>query len=132
MSAFGAKRTCPGPRWSLDRSRMTHSGHRPDRNPAAQQSPAASRCAIIAVGSARGADSAAPRFMTCAYRRGDPTKTGSRRSAMGDKHIIIGRVINVTGMIGVSAGIVLLAFGIVLLLFRRGFGFNVGNLFHWF
>jgi hypothetical protein len=51
---------------------------------------------------------------------------------MGDKHIIIGRVINVTGMIGVSAGIVLLAFGIVLLLFRRGFGFNVGNLFHWF
>ena len=50
---------------------------------------------------------------------------------MGDKDIIIGRVINV-GMIGVSAGIVLLAFGLVLLLFRRGFGFNVGNLFHWF
>ena len=50
---------------------------------------------------------------------------------MGDKDIIIGRVINVAGMIGVSAGIVLLAFGIVLLLFRRGFGFNVGNLVHW-
>src|SRR5258708_39715700 len=49
---------------------------------------------------------------------------------MPDKDIIIGRVINVTGMIGVSAGIVLLAFAIVLLLFRRGFGFNVGNLFH--
>jgi hypothetical protein len=48
---------------------------------------------------------------------------------MADKDIIIGRVINVTGMIGVSAGIVLLAFAIVLLLFRRGFGFNV---FHWF
>jgi hypothetical protein len=49
---------------------------------------------------------------------------------MGDKDIIIGRVINVTGMIGVSAGIVLLAFGIILLIFRHGFGFNVG--FHWF
>ena len=51
---------------------------------------------------------------------------------MADKDIIIGRVINVTGMIGVSAGIILLAFAIVLLLFQRGFGFNVGNLFHWF
>ena len=50
---------------------------------------------------------------------------------MEDKNITIRRVINVTGMIGVSAGIVLLAFGIVLLLFRRGFGFNVGNLVHW-
>ena len=50
---------------------------------------------------------------------------------MADKSIIIGRVINVAGMIGVSVGIVLLAFGIVLLLFRRGFGFNVGNLVHW-
>jgi hypothetical protein len=48
---------------------------------------------------------------------------------MVDKDIVIGRVINVSGMTGVSAGIVLLAFGIVLLLFRRGFGFNV---FHWF
>jgi hypothetical protein len=51
---------------------------------------------------------------------------------MADKDITIGRAINVTGMIGVSAGIVLLAFGIVLVLFRRGFGFNIGNLFHWF
>jgi uncharacterized membrane protein len=50
---------------------------------------------------------------------------------MADKDITIGRVINVTGMIGVSAGIVLLAFGIVLLLFRRGFGFNIANPFHW-
>jgi hypothetical protein len=50
---------------------------------------------------------------------------------MADKDIIIGRVINVTGMIGVSAGIILFAFGIVLLLFRRDFGFNVGNLFYW-
>ena len=32
---------------------------------------------------------------------------------MADKHITIGRVINLTGMIGVSAGIVLLAFGLV-------------------
>jgi len=51
---------------------------------------------------------------------------------MADKNIFIGRLINVTGMVGVSAGIVLLAFGIVLLLFRRGFGFNVGDLFLWF
>ena len=49
---------------------------------------------------------------------------------MVDKDIIIGRVINVTGMIGVSAGIVLLAFGIVLLLIRRGFGFDIP--LHWF
>ena len=51
---------------------------------------------------------------------------------MADKDIIMGRVINVTGMIGVSAGIVLLAFAIVLLLFRRGFGFDIANPFHWF
>jgi hypothetical protein len=51
---------------------------------------------------------------------------------MADKNIIIGLVINVTGMIGVSAGTVLFAFGIVLLLFRRGFGFDIANLFHWF
>jgi hypothetical protein len=51
---------------------------------------------------------------------------------MADKDIVIGRVINVTGMIGVSAGIVLFTFAIVLIVFRRGFGFNVGNLFHWF
>ena len=51
---------------------------------------------------------------------------------MADKDIIIGRVINITGMIGVSAGIVLLVFGIVLLLFRRGFGFDIPTSFHWF
>jgi hypothetical protein len=51
---------------------------------------------------------------------------------MADKDITIGRVINETGMIGVSAGIVLLAFGIVLLLFRRGFDFDVASLFRWF
>jgi hypothetical protein len=51
---------------------------------------------------------------------------------VADKDIMIGRVINVAGMIGVSAGIALLAFGIVLLLFRRGFGFDIANPFHWF
>ena len=51
---------------------------------------------------------------------------------MTDKDITIGHVINVTGMIGVSAGIVLFAFVIVLLLFRRGFGFDIANPFHWF
>ena len=50
---------------------------------------------------------------------------------MAGKDIIIGRVINVTGMIGVSAGIVLLAFGIVLLLFRRGFGVDIANPWFW-
>jgi len=55
-----------------------------------------------------------------------------RRSAMADKGISIGRMINVTGMVGVSAGIVLLAFGLVLLLFRRGFGLDIAAPFHWF
>jgi hypothetical protein len=49
-----------------------------------------------------------------------------------DKNIIIGRMINVTGMIGVLAGTVLFTFGIVLLLFRRGLGFDISNSFHWF
>ena len=44
---------------------------------------------------------------------------------MADRDIIIGRAINVTGMIGVPAGIVLFTFGLVLLLFRRGFGFDI-------
>jgi len=47
---------------------------------------------------------------------------------MTHKDIIIGRVINITGMIGVLAGLVLFAFGIVLLLFRDGFGFDIPNL----
>ena len=51
---------------------------------------------------------------------------------MADRGIIIGRVINVTGMIGVVAGIVLFTFVIVLLLFRRGFGFEIANSFHGF
>jgi hypothetical protein len=41
---------------------------------------------------------------------------------MTDKDIIIGRVINITGMIGVIAGIVLFAFGIAFLVFRHGVG----------
>src|SRR5262249_6720770 len=57
---------------------------------------------------------------------------GVRRSAMADKGINIGRMINVTGMVGVSAGIVLLASGLVLLLFRRGFGLDIAAPFHWF
>jgi hypothetical protein len=51
---------------------------------------------------------------------------------MADKGISIGRMINVTGMVGVSAGIVLLASGLVLLLFRRGFGLDIAAPFHWF
>jgi hypothetical protein len=51
---------------------------------------------------------------------------------MADRDIIIGRAINLTGMIGVLAGTVLFASGIVLLLFRRGFGFDISSAFHWF
>lgn len=51
---------------------------------------------------------------------------------MADKDIIVGRVINFTGAIGVLSGIILFLFGIVLLVFRRGFGFELSNPFHWF
>ena len=51
---------------------------------------------------------------------------------MADRDIIIGRAINVTGMIGVMAGTLLFAFGIVLLLFRRGLGFDLSSAFRWF
>jgi hypothetical protein len=46
--------------------------------------------------------------------------------------IMIGRVINATGMIGVLAGLVLFTFGLVLLLLRRGFGFDIVGSFRWF
>jgi hypothetical protein len=49
---------------------------------------------------------------------------------MADKNIIIGHVINVTGMLGVLSGIVLFTFVIVLLLFRYGFGLDTPNWFH--
>jgi hypothetical protein len=51
---------------------------------------------------------------------------------MTERDIIIGRVINVTGMIGVLAGLVLFTFALVLLLFRRGLGFDIANSFQWF
>ena len=51
---------------------------------------------------------------------------------MADNDILIGRVINITGAIGVLSGIILFFFGIVLLVFRRGFGVDIANLFHWF
>ena len=41
---------------------------------------------------------------------------------MAKKDIIIGRVINVTGMVGVLA----------VILFRRGFGLDIPNSIHWF
>jgi hypothetical protein len=53
-------------------------------------------------------------------------------SVMANKDIIIGRVINITGMIGVLAGTVLFTFAIVLILFRRGFGLDIPNSIHWF
>ena len=51
---------------------------------------------------------------------------------MADKDIIVGRVINFTGAIGVLSGIILFLFGIVLLVFRRGFGIELSNPFHGF
>jgi hypothetical protein len=54
------------------------------------------------------------------------------RLVMADRDIIIGRAINLTGMIGVIAGIVLFASAIVMLLFRRGFGFDLSSAFRWF
>jgi len=48
---------------------------------------------------------------------------------MANKDIIIGRVINITGMIGVLAGTVLFTFAIVLILFRRGFGLDIRTPF---
>jgi hypothetical protein len=50
---------------------------------------------------------------------------------MADRDIIIGRAINLTGMIGVMAGIFLFASAIVMLLFRRGFGFDLSSVFRW-
>src|ERR1700730_3871526 len=52
--AIGAKRTCREPRKRVDLTKMTHCGHRLDRNPAAQQSPTAPRCAIVWGGSTGG------------------------------------------------------------------------------
>ena len=49
---------------------------------------------------------------------------------MADKDdLFIGHMINVTGMIGVLAGLVLVTFAIVLIVFRHGFGFDI---FRWF
>jgi len=51
---------------------------------------------------------------------------------MEDKEIIIGRMINITGMVGVLSGIFLFACAIVLLIFRYGFGFDITNSFRAF
>ena len=55
----------------------------------------------------------------------------SERSLTADKGILIGHVINATGMLGVFSGVLLFTFGIVLLVFRYGFGIDI-NLFHRF
>jgi hypothetical protein len=51
---------------------------------------------------------------------------------MTGRDIIIGRLINVTGMIGISAGFILFTFGLLLLLFRRGLGLDLSSSFYWF
>ena len=48
---------------------MTQSGHRADRNPAAQQSPDVLRCAILFVGSTEVSGSETARVDLAAYRR---------------------------------------------------------------
>ena len=50
---------------------------------------------------------------------------------MEDRANTIGRTINIMGTIGVSAGLVVFAFAIVFLVFRRGFGFEFTAL-RWF
>jgi hypothetical protein len=52
--------------------------------------------------------------------------------AMVDKDMSIGRVINAMGMIGVSSGVLLFTFAVVLLLFRRGLGFDIASPLRWF
>src|SRR5262245_45995164 len=47
LSAFGAKRTSGERQERADPTLMTHSGHRRGCNPAVQQSPAVSSCAIF-------------------------------------------------------------------------------------
>ena len=64
--------------------------------------------------------------------KGTGFSAATGKPAMADKDIIVGRVINFTGAIGVLSGIILFLFGIVLLVFRRGFGFELSNPFHWF
>jgi hypothetical protein len=55
----------------------------------------------------------------------------SVRSEMADRDRIIGHALNVMGMVGVSSGIFLFTFAIVLILFRHGFGFELPNPFRW-
>ena len=43
----------------------------------------------------------------------------------------IGYVINLTGMIGVLAGLFLFTFAIVLLVFRHGFGSDIRGFLPW-
>jgi hypothetical protein len=51
------------------------------------------------------------------------------RAAMADRNII-GRAINYTGMISVSAGIFLFTFALVFILLRRGFEIEIPNPLH--
>jgi hypothetical protein len=51
---------------------------------------------------------------------------------VADKDMTIGRLINAMGMIGVSSGVLLFTFAIVMLLFRRGLGIDIASPFHWF
>jgi len=51
---------------------------------------------------------------------------------MVDKDIRIGNLINTVGIIGILSGLVLLAFTIVMLVFRHGFGLDIPKSFHWF
>ena len=59
------------PRDGSSTTRMTPSGRKPDRNPAAQQSPALPRCAILSVG---GGDRAHLNSGPTGLPRGDPMK----------------------------------------------------------
>jgi hypothetical protein len=76
--------------------------------------------------------SASRLYYRITMRGGAARESDSGRLEMADKHLVIGHLINFTGMIGVASGIFLFTIGIVPLLFRHWFGFNVPGPFHWF
>ena len=63
---------------------LTHCGHKLDRNPAAQQSPAVPRCAILSVGSTGGTGSETARVHLAARRRGGVAARGARAAGRAD------------------------------------------------
>src|SRR5262249_4473225 len=83
-SAFGAQPTCRDRTWRIHRALLTHSGHRLDRNLAAQQSPAVP--SVLSFRRSTGAvGSEATRVHHSARRRdGRVVARGARAAAAGN------------------------------------------------